>query len=183
MRSKSWGQEMLKRGAEQLQIVVEEKLAASRGSWETMSEGKANYERAMEAFSVVLRQEFEGLVKRLQDYKVRKEDGIIEFRLEGPTRGLKSVVDLVENWILPFVKGIESEQNWLENWKILETLHLNVTERIEDLSKNEIVGGCLSYSERFFVKGRVETFRLLEEGVGEVKKKNRLSLKRKMKIV
>ena len=121
-------------------------------------------------------------MKRLQDYKVKKEDGIVEFRLEVPTRALKSVVELVENWILPFVKGQKTEQNWSENLKILETLHLNVRERIEDLSKNEIVGGCLSYSERFFVKGEVETFRLLEEGVNEMKK-NKISLKRKFRFV
>ena len=169
---------MVKRGAEELQIVVEEKLGATLCSLETMGESKADYEKAMEAFAIVLRQEFEGLVKRLQDYKVIKEDGIIEFRLEGPTRALKSAVDLVENWILPFVKGLETEQNWLENLKLLETLHLNVKDRIEDLSKNEIVGGCLSYQERFFVKGRVETFRLLEDGVSEVKK-SRLTLKKK----
>ena len=173
---------MVKGGAKELYIVVEEKLVAALCSLEKLAEGKASYEKKMEAFSMVLRQEFEGLVKRLQDYKVKKEDGIVEFRLEVPTRALKSVVELVENWILPFVKGQKTEQNWSENLKILETLHLNVRERIEDLSKNEIVGGCLSYSERFFVKGRVETFRLLEEGVSEVKK-NKLSLKRKFRFV
>ena len=169
---------MVKRGAEELQIVVEEKLGATLCSWETMGENKEDYEKAMEAFSIVIRQEFEGLVKRLQDYKVIREDGIIEFRLEGPTRALKSAVDVVENWILPFAKGLETEQNWMENLKLLETLHLNVKDRIEDLSKNEIVGGCLSYQERFFVKGRVETFRLSEDGVSEVKK-NRLALRKK----
>ena len=93
---------MVKRGAKELYIVVEEKLVAALCSLEKLAEGKASYEKEMEAFSMVLRQEFEGLVKRLQDYKMRKEDGIVEFRLEVPTRALKSVVELVENWILPF---------------------------------------------------------------------------------
>ena len=59
---------------------------------------------------------------------------------------------------------------------------MNVIDRVGDLSRNEIVGGCLSYSERFLVRGRVEAFRLLEEGVDRAKK-NRLSLKKKYKVV
>ena len=178
MRSRSWGREMVRRGAEELQILVEEKLGAILCSWEMMGEHKEDYEKEMETFAIVLRQEFEGLVKRIQNYKVVREDGIVEFCLEGPTKALKSAVDMVENWILPFVKGLKTEQNWIENVKILETLHLNVKNRIEDLSKNEIVGGCLSYQERFFVKGRVETFRLGEDSTSEVKR-SRLSLKKK----
>ena len=173
---------MLRRGAEELQIVVEEKLSGTLCSMEVLGEGRISYEKAMEAFSRVLRQEFEDLVKRLQDYRVEKEDGLIEFRLEGPALALRSVVDLVEEWILPFVKGLETEQKWSRSLKFLEALHLNVIDRVGDLSRNEIVGGCLSYSERFFVKGRVEAFRLLEDGVGEVKK-NRLSLKKKQKVI
>ena len=174
---------MSRRGAEELQIGVEEKLAGTLCSRDVLEEGKIKYEKAIEEFSGVLRQEFEGLVKRLQDYRVEKEDGLVEFRLEGPVLTLRSVVDMVEEWILPFARGLETEQEWSSNLKLLETLHLNVTDRVGDLAKNEVVGGCLSYPERFYVRGRIEAFRLLEEGVVRMKKKNRLSLKKKYKVV
>ena len=179
MRSKRWGQEMLRRGAEEMQIGVEERLSGILCSVEIVRESRTDYEKAMEAFSVVLRQEFEGVVKRLQDYKVEKEDGLIEFRLEKPAQALKNVVELVENWILPFCQGTGGGAEWARSLNLLETLHLNVKERVEDLSRNENVGGCLSYEERFFVKGKVEAFRLLEDDVNKVEKSR---LKRKKKV-
>ena len=170
---------MLRRGAEELQIAVEERLSKELCSVDLVKEGRADYKKAMETFSVVLRQEFEGMVKRLQDYKVEKEDGIVEFRLEKPAQALKNVVELIENWILPFCQGIGGGTEWARNMNLLETLHVNVKERIEDLSRNEKIGGCLSYEERFFVKGKVEVFRLLEDGVNEVKKSR---LRRKKRV-
>ena len=170
---------MLRRGAEEMEIGVEERLSRELCSVDLMKESRADYEKAMEAFSVVLRQEFEDMVKRLQDYKVEKEDGIIEFRLEKPAQALKNAVELMENWILPFCQGIGSGAEWTRNMNLLETLHVNVKERIEDLSRNEKIGGCLSYEERFFVKGKVEVFRLLEDGVNGVKKSG---LRRKKRV-
>ena len=67
----------------------------------------------------------------------------------------------------------------MRSMNLLETLHVNIKERVEDLSKNEKIGGCLSYEERFFVRGKIEVFRLLEDGVNEVKK-SRLRRKRRM---
>ena len=169
---------MTRRGAEEMQIGVEERLSGILCSVEIVRESRTDYEKAMEAFSVVLRQEFESMVKRLQDYKVKKEDGIIEFRLEEPTRALKNIVELVENWLLPFCQGIGGGAEWKRSLNLIETLHVDVKERVEDLSRNESrPRGCLSYEERFFVKGKVEAFRLLEEDVSEVKK-NKLRRKK-----
>ena len=181
MNDRRKGQEMIKRGAEELQILVEEKLSRTLCSMEVLSEGRGSYGKAMEVFSKALRREFDDLVKKLQNYKVEKEDGLIEFRLEGPVLALRSVVDLVEDWILPFWGGLETEQKWLKNLKLLETLHASVVDRVGDLSRNEAIGSCLSYSERFFIRGRVEAFRMLKEGVKRAKV-NRLSLKKKCKI-
>ena len=183
MRSRSWGQEMVKRGAEEMQIGVEERISGILCSVEIVRENRTEYEKAMEAFSVVLRHEFESMVRRLQDYKVEKEDGIIEFRLEEPTRALKNIVELVENWLLPFCQGIGGGAEWKRSLNLIETLHVDVKERVEDLSRNESrPGGCLSYEERFFVKGKVEAFRLIEDGVNKVKK-NRRRRSKKFKVV
>ena len=179
MRSRRWGQEMRRRGAEELEIGVEERLSRELCSVDLVKESRAEYEKAMKSFSVVLRREFEDMVKRLQDYRVEKEDGIIEFRLEKPAQALKNAVELIENWILPFCQGIRSGAEWMRNMNLLETLHVNMKERVEDLSKNEKIGGCLSYEERFFVKGKVEVFRLLEDGINGVKK-NRLKRKKRI---
>lgn len=170
---------MLRRGAKELQIGVEERLARELCSVDLVKESKAEYQKEMETFSVILRREFEDIVKRLQDFKVEKEDGIIEFRLEKPAQALKNAVELTENWILPFCQGIRSGAEWMRSMNLLETLHVNIKERVEDLSKNEKIGGCLSYEERFFVKGKVEVFRLLEDGVNEVKK-SRLRRKKRL---
>ena len=180
MNDKKKGQEMIKRGAEELQILVEEKLLGTLCSAEVLSEGRESYGKAMDVFSKALRWEFEELVKKLQNYKVEGEDGVIKFRLEEPVLALRSVVDLVEDWILPFLGGLETGQEWSENLKLLETLHASVADRIGDLSRNEAIGNCLSYSERFFIEGRVEAFRMMKERVNKVKV-NRLSLKRKFK--
>ena len=170
---------MLRRGAEELEIGVEERLTKELCSVDLVKESKAEYQKAMEAFSVILRREFEDIVRRLQDFRVEKEDGIIEFRLEKPAQALKNAVELTENWILPFCQGIGSGAEWMRSMNLLETLHVNIKERVEDLSKNEKIGGCLSYEERFFVRGKIEVFRLLEDGVNEVKK-TRLRRKRRM---
>ena len=170
---------MRRRGAEELEIGVEERLSRELCSVDLVKESRAEYEKAMKSFSVVLRREFEDMVKRLQDYKVEKEDGIIEFRLEKPAQALKNAVELIENWILPFCQGIGGGSEWTRNMNLLETLHVNVQERIDDLSKSEKIGGCLSYEERFFVRGKVEVFRLREDGVKEMKK-SRLGRKRKI---
>ena len=174
-------QEMIKRGAEELQILVEERLLGTLCSSEVLMEGRENYGKAMEVFSKMLRLEFEELVKKLQSYKVEREDGVVEFRLEEPVLALRSVVDLVEDWILPFSGGLETGQEWSENLKLLESLHASVEDRIGDLSRNEAMGNCLSYSERFFIRGRVEAFRMRKEGVKRPRV-NRLSLKKKFKI-
>ena len=67
----------------------------------------------------------------------------------------------------------------MRNMNLLETLHVNIKERVEDLSKNEKIGSCLSYEDRFFVKGKVEFFRLQEDGVNEGKK-SRLRRKKRL---
>ena len=165
MNDRKKGQEMIKRGAEELQILVEERLLETLCSLEVLMEGRENYGKAMDVFSKMLKLEFEGLVKRLQNYKVEGEDGVIKFSLEEPVLALRSVVDLVEDWILPFMGGLETGQEWSENLKLLESLHASVTDRIGDLSRNEAIGNCLSYSERFFIRGRVEAFRMMKEGI------------------
>ena len=170
---------MRRRGAEELEIGVEERLTKELCSVDLVKESKAEYQKAMEAFSVILRREFEDIVRRLQDFRVEKEDGIVEFRLEKPAQALKNAVELTENWILPFCQGIGSGAEWMRSMNLLETLHGNIKERVEDLSKNEKIGGCLSYEERFFVRGKIEVFRLLEDGVNEVRK-SRLRRKRRM---
>ena len=170
---------MKKRFAEELQIRVEEKLTKELCSVDLVKENEVEYQKELETFAVVLRREFEDIVKRLQDFKVEKEDGIIEFSLEKPAQALKNAVELTEDWILPFCQGIGSGAEWMRSMNLLETLHVNIKERVEDLSKNEKIGGCLSYEERFFVKGKVEVFRLLEDGVNEVKK-NRLRRKKRL---
>ena len=170
---------MKRRFAEELQIGVEERLTKELCSVDLVKENEVEYQKALETFAVILRREFEGIVRRLQDFKVEKEDGIVEFRLEKPAQALKNAVELTEDWILPFCRGIGSGAEWMRSMNLLETLHVNIKERVEDLYKNEKVGSCLSYEERFFVKGKVEVFRLLEDGVNEVKK-NRLRRKKRL---
>ena len=169
---------MRRRGAEELEIGVEERLAKELCSVDLIKESKTEYQKAMEAFSVILRREFEDIVRRLQDFRVEKEDGIVEFRLEKPAQALKNAVELTEDWILPFCQGIGSGAEWMRNMNLLETLHVNIKERVEDLSKNEKIGSCLSYEQRFFVMGKVESFRLQEDGISE-EKKSRLRRKKR----
>ena len=171
---------MKRRYAEELQIRVEERLTKELCSVDLVKENEVEYQKALETFAVILRREFEGIVKRLQDFKVEKEDGVVEFRLEKPAQALKNAVELTEDWILPFCRGIGSGAEWMRSMNLLETLHVNIKERVEDLYKNERVGSCLSYEERFFVRGKVEVFRLREDGVNEEKKKNRLRRKRRL---
>ena len=172
---------MKRRFAEELQIGVEERLTKELCSVDLVKENEVEYQKALETFAVILRREFEGIVRRLQDFKVEKEDGVVEFRLEKPAQALKNAVELIEDWILPFCRGIGSGAEWMRCLNLIETLHVNLKERVEDLCRNERMGSCLSYEERFFVRAKVEAFRLREDGFNEEKKKkNRLRRKRRL---
>ena len=73
---------------------------------------------------------------------------------------LTNLLELVENWILPFTGALVNVQEWAKNLELLENLHASVAERIGDLSRNETIGNCLSYAEKFFVESRIEEFRM-----------------------
>ena len=172
--------EMVKCIAEELQIIIEKKLSKTLCTSEVLQEGREIYRKVMCEFLNVVKFEMEELVKKLHDFKVKGEEGLIKFCLEKPILAMKNIINLVENWILPFGNALGNGEEWSNNLRLMESLHVSVADKVCDLSRNELIENCMSYSERFFIRGRIEAAEVLTEKNSK-SGKTRLSLKRKSK--
>ena len=172
--------EMIRRTAEEIQIIVEEQLAQNICSLAVLKAGKEKYSCAMDRFWKVSKEELEKLVKRLHNFKITEEDGVIKFCLDKPIGALKTITNLLEIWVLPFVDTLKTEEEWAENLRLLEGVHVKLVDKVGDLSEGAGIEDCLSKADRSFMKERIKAREKVEDENNNVRV-NRLSLKKRVR--
>ena len=171
---------MIKRSSEEIQIITEEDLLESFCTLEVLKDGKDSYRFAIVKFLNVTKNELEKLVKKLHNYKITDWNGLIKFCFEKPIMAIKSLIKMIQNWILPFIDALGSGEEWSNNFKLLESLHSIMADRIDDLSKTVLMENRMSKTDKSFIKSKIEAHEQLCV-INTESRPNRLSLKKKLK--
>ena len=169
---------MIKRRAEKIQISAEEDLLKSFMSEELLKEGRDKYKIAIWDFLKVAKNELEKLVLKLPNFQIKNWEGVISFCLQNTTVALKKLVNDIEDWVLRYIEALEDEDEWIENFSLLKSLHKMMVRRLSDLSKDNNFENYILKNERSKIKTKISEFEIYKIEVPK-SKSNKLSLKKK----
>ena len=169
---------MIKRRAEEIQISAEEDLLESFMSEDLLKEGKAKYKNATLDFLKVAKNELEKLVLKLPNYQIKNWEGLKIFCLQNASMALRRLVNDIEDWVLRYIEAMEVEDAWIENFKLLKSLHKMMFERMKDLSKENLLENYVLKNERSIIKGKINDYEKSRIVISK-SKCNKLSLKKK----